>query len=62
MREIRQSGSEGGGADFNRSSLPLSGQKVSYCRSGLADSQNKKPRETRECCEVQQGRVMCFLF
>ena len=24
MREIRQSGSEGGGAEFNRSSLPLS--------------------------------------
>jgi len=50
MREIRLSGSEGGGAEFNRLSLPLSSGDIARRQldDNLADSQPDLPGISRK--------------
>jgi hypothetical protein len=56
MREIRLSGSEGGGDELNRLSLPLSARRVEYCRPSCpswpscrraARREERRQRDTR---------------
>ena len=42
MREIRPSGSEGGGTEFNRSSLPLSTGRTTGVVARLSESRNER--------------------
>ena len=60
MREIRLSGSEGGGAELNRPSLPLSKTQPGIDRSGDARNRLAGPRTPGKTLSSKAVSLNCL--